>query len=94
MSAIRYDVAKNPSSVVSVDGASETLVAANSNRVWVKIKNTHASQVVSCNLGPEAAVAGEGLVLAAGEGDTIMHYTGIITAIGSGAATTVAVVEL
>lgn len=94
MSSPRYETAKNPSSVVSVGVASGTLVASNPYRVWVKVKNTHATQAVSLNLGPEAAVLGEGIHLLAGEGDTIEGYTGIITAIGAGAATTVAITEL
>ena len=90
----RRSTAKNPSSVASIGAASATLVAANRDRLELFLKNTHATQSVSLNLGTEAAVAGEGIVLAAGEGIAITSYSGAITAIGSGAATTVAIAEV
>lgn len=85
--------AKNDASVVSVDGASEALVAENRNRISVFLKNTHAAQTVSISLGG-TAVAGEGIVLAPGEGIVITEFMGAINAIASGASTTVAVAEV
>lgn len=85
--------AKNDASVVSIGTASAALVAENRNRIEVFIKNTHATQSVSLSLGG-TAVAGEGIVLAAGEGIVIDSFVGAINAIGSGAATTVAVAEV
>jgi len=94
MSNPTTDTAFNPSSTVSVGVASGTLVAANPYRVEVYIKNVHATQAISLNLGTQAAVINEGIVLAAGEGIVIDTYKGAITAIATGAATTTAIAEI
>lgn len=85
--------AKNDGSTVTIGAASAALVAANPYRVEVFVKNTHASQTISLSLGG-TAVADEGIVLRAGEGIVIDSFKGAITAIGSGAGTTVAVAEV
>ena len=85
--------AKNPASVVSIGTASAELVAVNEERIEVFIKNTHATQTVSLALGG-TAVAGSGIVLTAGQDIVISSFTGAINAIGSGAATTVAIAEV
>ena len=85
--------AKNPGSVVTVGTASAALVAENRERLEVFITNTHATQVVSLSLGG-TAVAGSGIVLAAGASIVITSFMGAINAIGSGAGTTIAVTEV
>ena len=85
--------AKNDGSVVSIGAASAALVAENRERLEVFITNTHGTQTLSLSLGG-TAVAGEGIVLKAGESVVITSFLGAINAIGSGAATTVAVAEV
>lgn len=85
--------AKNPGSVVSIGAASAALVAENEERIEVFITNTHATQTLSLSLGG-TAVAGSGIVLRSNESVVISSFTGAINAIGSGAATTVAIAEV
>jgi hypothetical protein len=85
---VQSDVAKTPAGSASIGGTSATVVAANPARVEVTIVNTHATQTADLALGA-TAVAGTGIRLnAAGGSYTTKSYTGIITAIASGAGTT------
>ena len=68
-------------------------VAENEERIEVFITNTHATQTLSLSLGG-TAVAGSGIVLRSNESVVISSFTGAINAIGSGAATTVAIAEV
>lgn len=88
------DTATNAAAGVSVGTSSVTVVAANPQRVEVTICNDHATQVVYLALGP-LAFANVGIRLnAAGGSYTTTSYTGIITAIATGAATGVAFSEI
>lgn len=85
--------AKNGASVASIGAASTLLAAANVDRQELFVTNTHASQSLSLGLGV-TAVAGSGIVLIAGGSVRITSFAGAVYAIGSGAATTVAVAEV
>lgn len=81
------DTAKTPASAATIGTSSGTVVAANDSRVEVTITNDHATNIAYLALGP-TAVANTGIRLnAAGGSYTTRAYTGIITAIASGATT-------
>ena len=91
----RIDTITTGAGVDSIGTSSELLLAANPDRQFLEITNTHATQVLSLGLGA-TAVALRGIVLLAGEAWRMPShsiYTGLINAIGSGAATICAIVE-
>lgn len=85
--------AKTGAGTASIGAASTQLAAANVDRRELWVKNTHATQTLSLGLGV-TAVANAGIVLAAGETAILTEWAGIVNAIGSGAATTVAFAEI
>ena len=93
-SPTQTDTANNAADAVSVGTSSGTLVAANPSRVAVYIVNDHASQIVYLALGA-TATANKGIRLSAAGGSVVISsYTGAISAIASGAATTVVFSEV
>lgn len=88
------DTATTPASSATIGAASATVAAANSGRVEITICNDHATQIAYLALGP-TAVANTGIRLnAAGGSYTTTSYTGIITAIATGAATVLTFTEI
>lgn len=79
----------------SVGASTAVLVAANTDRTYFAVTNTHASQTISLGFGTDA-VDGAGIVLDAGdtwEMPSHAIFTGAINVIGSGVGTTYAYVE-
>lgn len=92
------DAAKEGAGQVSVDAASELLVAANPARLGLEVVNTHATNWVYLGLG-ETAVASSGIALAPNGGSwdgTVsgVLWRGLVNAIAGGAATPVGYVEV
>lgn len=88
------DTAVQPGTAVTAGVASATIVAANPSRIEVFIGNDHASNVLYLRLDDSAAVANQGIRLAAGQSVVITSYTGEIRGIASGASTNVVVCEV
>ena len=88
------DAADEPGTSVSVGTSSVEVAADNPDRAEIVVQNDHATQVVYLSLGG-TAVANNGIRLnAAGGSWTSNSYTGAVSAIATGAATTVLVTEV
>lgn len=88
------DSARSPASAVSVGTESKTLLKENIGRIAAYITNDHATNVVYLALGSKAE-ANKGIRLnAAGGAAVIDDYRGEITAIATGASTTVTYSEV
>ncbi len=86
---MRSDAAETPNDSATIGATSGVVVPANDNRVAAYVCNDHATNIVYLSLGG-TAVANEGIRLnAAGGAVVIYHYSGVITAIASGADTNV-----
>lgn len=91
---VRSDVASVPHGAVTVGTTAVQVLAANGSRIEAFVCNDHASQVVYLSLGGTAE-ANKGIrVNAAGGTVRIGSFTGAISAIASGASTTVTVAEV
>lgn len=88
------DAASTPASAATIGAASATVVPANPGRVEVTICNDHATQILYLALGPTAVVSTGIRVNAAGGSYTTTSYTGIITAIATGAGTVATFTEI
>lgn len=85
---------------VSVGTASVNVLQTTKNRTMFAVANTSgAGQVITLHIGFGVAVAGQGIVLSAGQtyieanGEGFICYQGVMTAIASAAGGTVSVVE-
>lgn len=84
----------NQSTAVSVGTSSVTVADANPDRVEITVTNDHATQIVYLCLGATAE-SNKGIRLNAAGGSYTTHaYTGVVSAIASGASTTVLVSEV
>jgi hypothetical protein len=84
--SLQSDVATTACGAVSVGATSTTVVPANGNRVAAFLGNDHATQILYYALGA-TAVVNQGIRVAPGQTVQVNSYTGVISAIASGAAT-------
>ena len=78
----------------TVGTSASTVVAANGRRNELFLQNDHATQVIYLSLGGTAE-ANKGIRLnAAGGGVVITRYSGAVSAIATGAATTLLIAEV
>lgn len=90
------DQAFNTHSASSISGTASTPVAANLGRQQLMLQNDHASQIIYLSLGGTAEL-NKGIRLNAAGGSLTLengNYRGAVSAIATGASTTLLITEL
>jgi hypothetical protein len=78
------DTAKNGAGTLALNGASQTLMAANKDRVFAYVSNTAAANKMFVALGPIAAL-NTGIMVPPNTTIPIEGYTGQVTIFGTAA---------
>lgn len=81
----KSDTAKTPAGTLTLSGASQQVVPANTSRSALYVSNTSAANKMFLALGAVAAVASAGVMIPANTTLDILNYSGEVRVIGTAA---------